>query len=454
MCIDKRSSIQRSEMLTKARPPGASSFDVPKSSAARNQLALYRDVLDAILKSGAAALPVPAVLIYSCLRVIGHTELFAPSVLSLAGLSAFLQAFLLFWFAFVICVIAPSGMIYMFLGGTSGKRPSRGLPRFVLLSSFIWAAFYTIAFELWDNELTGLQYWLVIAASLVAGVALLAGLAWKSPPSIVVIPHERYESRYLHWPDSWVMRAGKNAMTAKLVSIMRRRRLWQCVGVTTVIVLSGFYSLQAILTVYSFSGASPLPQHGWRASVTLCAIILASLWPASVYLKARVLGQSHGSAVTIALAFISAVAVVAVINGFSVLPFAFGTMRAMGIIDNTPRTYQIMKSDERPLYQALGYEPKAGNRFVQAFVRFQFADVKLICPKKYDFANHPSRAVTQRSVTSTTNSTLPTVAADEARRSDSAGCLTPTKDEIRIVDLPNEFRDPLASSSAPPPSKP
>ncbi|VWC28545.1 hypothetical protein [Burkholderia lata] len=435
-------------MIRKVRKPGTTTSKEPTSQPPRNQLTLYRDVLDAILKTGAIALTIPAIVLYSCLRLIGHTELFSASVLSLAGLSGFLQAVLLVWLAFVICLVAPSGIIYMFLGGSSGRRPAKGLPQFVLLSSFVWAAFYAIAFEFWDNGLNGPLYWPITWGCVLVCTLLLGRLAWKSPRRMVVVPHDNGEA-YFQWPSSLITLANKSKVTAKLSLFIRSRRRWQCLGVTTVVVAAGFYSLQAILAVYSFAHAYQLSEHGWRAAATLFVINLASLWPAAIYLKARVSGASHGSATSTAFAFIGALIVVGLLNGFSPLPLALGTMSAMGIIDNTPRTYEVVKTDERPVYQALGYTQKAGDRFVEAFIRFQFGDVKLVCPKKYDLADMHASA-NKNSNTSSKTLTPSEASEDTKRIADSAGCLTPTRDEIRVVDLPNDFSFPPKSPAAKP----
>ncbi|WP_157377690.1 MFS transporter [Burkholderia ubonensis] len=434
-----RKLTTENKVVRKVRRPGTPAPEQPKPQTFRDQLGFYRDILDAILKTGAIALPIPAILIYSCLRLIGHTELFSASILSLAGLSAYLQAVLLVWLAIVVCIVAPSTIIYMFLGGSPDKRPAKGLPQFVLLSSVVWAVFYSITFELWDNGMTGWPYWLLVVGALITGTFILGRLAWKSPNWMVVIPHYDREDDNFHWPSSLATLVNKNRTIARAASFVRKRRPWRCLGVTTVIVASGFYSMQAILAVYSFSQAYPLAEHGWRAAATLCIIILVSLLPAAIYLKARVSGASHGSAAKTAATFIFALFIITLLNGVSLVPLAMGTMKAMGIVDNTPRTYEIMKADERHVYKALGYAPKAGDRFVEAFIRFQFADAKLVCPRKYDFPVEQSRTTAVPRGTSSGASALSTVSEDARRRADSAGCLTPTRDEIRVVDLPSDF---------------
>ncbi|MFV8601127.1 hypothetical protein, partial [Ralstonia pseudosolanacearum] len=86
-------------------------------------LGRYRDVLDAVLKTGAVFLWIPALHVYSYLRLIQRTDLFATSVLSLAGLSALLEAFFFIGGLFVMCVIGPSMIIYFALGRTLADRP-------------------------------------------------------------------------------------------------------------------------------------------------------------------------------------------------------------------------------------------------------------------------------------------------------------------------------------------
>ncbi len=379
-------------------------------------------------------LPIPAILIYNYLRLIGHKDLFAASVLSLAGLSALLQAFLLLWVALTISVIAPSGIVCLFLSGTSDKRPTRGLPAFVLLSSVIWAAFYTTAGYFGDSPtpLTW-RYWATVVFMLFAIWTILGAIAWWSPNFMSAVPDSAPKAANWSPPPT-----NRKARVANRFRAIWAHRIWRCFCVTAAIFGAGLYAVFSIYVISAFAGSLHLPQHGWKASAVLFSIILFSFFPGAVYLKVRASNGSHGKALKVALVVTIALTYAALLNGFSAEPIALVAMKGMAVIDNAERTYEVVKADERPTYQALGYRPRATDRFVQAFIRFQFADVKLVCPNKYPFLDVPSSSVNKGRDTPDDS---PSPVPPELRTShaDSEGCLVPTKDEIRTVDLPDGF---------------
>lgn len=96
------------------------------------------------------------------------------------------------------------------------------------------------------------------------------------------------------------------------------------------------------------------------------------------------------------------------------------TMKAIGIVDAIPRTYEVLKKDEREVYRALGFTagslPSPDYRFVRAVVGFQMGDIRLICPRPFEFPRG--------------------WALQEKLHVDSTGCLIAGKDEIRLVDAP------------------
>jgi len=391
----------------------------------------YRDTLDAILKTGAVTLPVPAILIGSYLRLIGHTELFAASILSLSGLSAFLQAFLLLLGVFLLCIVTPSAMIYWFLGGPSSARPSRGLPNYILLSSFLIATLYFVAFE-WPTGHAA-----IITSAALALSILLTWLAWKSPRWLEVIPRERWDDHW-HFP-AWITPdARKHPSWDSIVSFFRKKRLFRAFTFMFVMAIAGIFSTEAIVVVYHFS--FNLPDHGWKAVCVLFCIVIASLWPSAFYFKARVSGHSEWGAIRIAILFVVATFTIVCMNGFSLVPLIFGTMNGMGIIDNEPQTYQVLNVDDRPLFNELGYKQKAGEEFVEGYVRFQFADVKLVCPTKFDLASRLTNVVSNANRPSNLKAAPASTATNKKTSLGTSGCVVVTKEEMRVVDLPSNFR--------------
>jgi hypothetical protein len=439
--------MARKKVLRKNRQSGILAPDPARPSSLREQLGLYKDVLDAVLKTGAILLPIPALLIYQYLRLIGHEDLFAVSVLSLAGLSALLQVFLLLWAATVICVIAPSGIVFMFLGGTVQKRPSRGLPVFVFLSSVTWATFYVVTGYLGDGatKLTW-RYWV---PALLAVWMVLVAFAWISLSDVRTTPNSGPDTTsWSRLPRHW------KAHLANFLRTISTHRLWRCLCVTAATFGAGLCAVYSVFVISAFVASSPLPKTGLKAWAVLFFTILFSFFPGEVYLLGRVANKSHGKAFTVAFVATVALIYVALLGGLSAEPVALAAMKGMAIVDNQDRTYEIVNADERPVYQALGYTPASGDRFVHAFIRFQFADVRLVCPMPYAAPGELSPSLDKRRGTSeaaTASSALP---EPGKRPRGSDGCIVPAKDEIKVVDLPEKFGLPIRPAAAALPHSP
>ncbi len=425
--------------MRKVRRPGVPYLERTKQVMFRDQLGFYRDLLDAVLKTGAVSLPIPAILIYNYLRSIGHKDLFGASVLSLAGLSALLQAFLLIWVAITASIVAPSGIVVGFLDRNSERAPTKALPNFILLSSLIWSLCYAgTAYLAGDATYPSWIYWTGAGIAVVTIWIILTIMAWWSPNWLPIIPDNEID---------WSLRLTKpKRKVVRFIQSILTHRVGICIGLTTPIVFAGVYAVTAISVVSLFAGSWHLPQRGFKAAMVFFLIIFASFFPGAVYLRVRASKKSPGKALKIALIATVALTYIALLNGVSAQPIALAAMRAMAIIDNTPRTYEILKADEREIYSALGYKAMTGDRFVQAFIHYQFADIRFVCPEPVDFGER--KAIPGNEHRSNDGSAPSAVSDDAAPRADAAGCLVPTKDEIRVVDLPNSFKlplDPLAT---------
>ncbi|WP_407973293.1 hypothetical protein ACJ51O_36155 (plasmid) [Burkholderia pyrrocinia] len=419
--------------MRKVRRPGGENLESSKQVTFRDQLGFYRDLLDAILKTGAVSLPIPAILIYNYLRFIGHKDLFGASVLSLAGLSALLQAFLLIWVAVTASIVAPSGIIVGLLDRNSGRAPTKALPNFILLSSLIWSLCYAgAAYLAGDATYPSWIYWTGAGVVVVTIWIILTTMAWWSPGWLPIIPDNEID---------WSLRLTKpKRKVVRFVQSISTHRVGMCIRLTTPIVFAGVYAVTAISVISLFAGSWHLPQRGFKASMVFFLIIFASFLPGAIYLRVRAYNKSPGKALKIALIATVAMTYIALLNGVSAQPIALAAMRAMAIIDNTPRTYEILKPDERQIYSALGYKAMTGDRFVQAFIHFQFADIRFVCPRPVDF--NERQAIPGNDHRSNNDSAPSAVSDDAAPRADAAGCLVPTKDEIRVVDLPSSFKLP------------
>jgi hypothetical protein len=110
--------------------------------------------------------------------------------------------------------------------------------------------------------------------------------------------------------------------------------------------------------------------------------------------------------------------------GVSPEPLALLTMRAMSVTEKGPRTFQLIKETERPAWEALGFRFIGESFFFPAIIRFQFGDVRLLCVDGYDAAGPYPGALGLFSA----KPTKPAVP--------KTGCVTPLKDEVRVVEPP------------------
>ncbi|MFV8601434.1 hypothetical protein, partial [Ralstonia pseudosolanacearum] len=306
-----------------------------------------------------------------------------------------------------------------------------GLSSFVLLNAALWGAVYGCLFGWFDASHPGPVYWWSFVATICAVAGFSVWLAWRSPHWMEVVPREELANpgSKTARPPNWMH---GHARLEKTFYWLNRPRMWRCAGIAAAISFAGLYSVNSILTVYSFAEAYQLPEHGGDAVMILVIIVFVSFLPGATFLRARAQGHSHANAARVSMFMVGVVLMAAAMGGYFVQPLAVLTMRAMGVVDLTPRTYEILKVDDRAAYKALGYKPKAGDKFVEGVIAFQFADVKLICPSAFKLAPGWGRMGRKK---------------DDPPVADLSGCLTPTKDELRVVNLPERFT-PTADLSA------
>jgi len=405
-------------MMKHVRGPGIRKKAQPLKLSFRDSLGFYRDILDAILKSAVVFLPLPAIQVYAYLRLIGHADLFASAVLSVSGLSTLFQAFVIAWAAFLICIVGPSVILGLAL---SSARLSKGMARLVLLSAVLWAVFYGMIFGFFGDTHPSAGYWCAVIFMMVSIVFALCLLAWKSPSWMLVAPHEPASTR-INQPGEVPDWIAHHAAALWAWRILHRPRFWHCVRIVASLTFAGVYCVISITTVYDFKDAYSIPDKGWGAAGIMGSVTLFSFLPGAVYLGQRAFGHSNGLALKRTAIFIGMVLIVSALNGFLTQAPAFAIMRAIGVIDTFPRTYEIIKSEEQPIYRKLGYVerfPKVTDRFVEAVTGFQLSEVKLVCPQPFKFPSGWASPQGKGSI-----------------HIDATGCLRSTNDEIRVVDWP------------------
>lgn len=362
-------------------------------------LAFGKDLLDVVIKISVVLLPLPALAIFLYLRTLHRTDLFLPAILSGPGLVALLEATLVLCAALLASFAGPSWFA-SFMTNTYSKdsRPMPGAATYVLVVGLLAGPFYLVLYYL---SIAKWQVWLKWVAGISTGLLLvgfLFALAWHSPRCV--------------------------RMLTVSERINRKQRIGKSLLRTGIGLVSGAYTLVAVTTIYTFAKSYQLPEDGWAANVIGSLIIFASLWPGTAFVLCRSRGGSSPKAFWIASGVVLVPVLSLLLSGVSPEPLALLTMRAMGITEKGPRTFELVKETERPVWAALGFRFIRDSSFFPATIRFQFGDVRLLCVDGYDVAG-PYPGALGRFSAKPAKSTVP-----------ETGCMTPFKDEVRVVEPP------------------
>lgn len=362
-------------------------------------LVFVKDLLDVIIKISLLLLPLPALAVFLYLKTLQRTDLFLPAILSGPGLVALLEATLVLCAALLGSFVGPSWFAsFMTNTYSKGSRPMPGAATYILVVGLLAGPFYLVLYYL---SIANWQVWLKWVAGISTGLLLalfLFALAWSSPRCFEVLTvSER---------------------------INRKQRIVKSLLRTGIGFLSGAYTLEAVTTIYTFARSYQLPEDGWPANLIGSLFIFASLWPGAAFVFRRSRGDSSLKAFGIACVPVLAPVLCLLFSGVSPEPLALLTMRAMSITEKGPRTFQLVKETERPAWAALGFRFIAESSFFPATIRFQFGDVRLLCVDGYDAAGPYPGALGVFS----TKPTKPAVP--------ETGCVTPLKDEVRVVEPP------------------
>lgn len=380
----------------------------------KDSLTSYRDVLDVVLKTVVVLLPVSAIQTYAYLRLIGQQDIFISAMSSAAGIYTMLQVSSIFAIALSICVAGPSVVMWGFDSFLKNK-PSKEMVIFALKGALISAVVYGVVLGIWGNEPSVAR---IMAAGLLAAFFSMFAIALWSPPLLTVIPRDDTVDSARNKPGQTI----QPTLPKWLDKIWHRNpRLWRGAFCAFCMVAAGSLSLLAILTVYGFGDAFALPSIGWVAASIMGCVVFASFVPGLIFLVLRASGLSRMGAFKRTAIFAGMILLASPISiRFIAPPMTIATMKAIGIVDAIPRTYEVLKKDEREVYRALGFTagslPSPDYRFVRAVVGFQMGDIRLICPRPFEFPRG--------------------WALQEKLHVDSTGCLIAGKDEIRLVDAP------------------
>ncbi|MCL4670384.1 MFS transporter [Burkholderia pseudomallei] len=363
-------------------------------------LAFANGLLDLILKTSVLLLVLPALAILTYLRTIHRTDLFLPAVTSAPGLFALLEATFILCAVLLASFVAPSWIASQ-IADTYGKteRPTHGSAGFVMFSGVVSGLFFLTLAHLLDAAWpTWLKWSVGILLALLIPVVLFL-LAWHGPRGFRTLTDAE--------------RADRKLRIKKSV----KRTLWVCGA--ALLTLSTFVTFDNLFPLYGLTG------NGWRVWAVGTSVFPATLLPAGMYLARRSWDDSQAKAVTTSATMLALTVFVLVLNGVSPVPLALLTMRAMSIAEKEPRTFELVTKTERAAYQALGFHFIRNSDFFKAAIRFQFGDVRLICVDPYDIAGPNSAALGPLGNGRKAQTPLP-----------ETGCVTPLKDETRVVEPP------------------
>jgi MFS family permease len=371
----------------------------PEKSTWLSGIAFIKDLLDIVIKFSVILLPLPAFAIFLYLKTLQRTDLFLPAILSGPGLIALLEATFILCAVLLANFVAPSWVASQ-IANTYGKdgRPMLGTATFVILTGFIAGpCFLTLC----CLPSAALQLWL----KWVAGIAvaflfplLLFLLAWLSPRYIRMLTDAERMNRTL--------RARQSA----------KRTLWACAS--ALISISTFVTFASLFRLYG------LPSDGWLPWLAGALVFPASLLPGVMYVARRSWGDSRTVAFAISALMVGATILLLTLNGISLEPLALLAMRAMSIAEKETRTFELVSTSERPAWTAVGFRFIGDTSFFKASIRFQLGDVRLLCVDPYDVGGPYPGALGPFSA-KLAKSPLP-----------QTGCMTPLKDEVRVVEAP------------------
>ncbi|QNB12621.1 hypothetical protein G5S35_14260 [Paraburkholderia tropica] len=362
-------------------------------------MSVFNGLLDLVLKMSALLLVLPALAILTYLRTIHRTDLFLPAVTSAPGLFALLEATLILCAAILASFAGPS-LLAAQIANTYGKdeRPKLGAASFVLLTGSMSGAFFLLLCYLLDSAM---PLWLKWTTGIACGLlipVLLFVLAWRSPRGFQMLTSAERVDRKLR--------------TSQSV----KRTLWGCAS--AIVTLSTFVTFSYLFQMYGLSG------DGWQTWLVGLLVFPASLVPGTMYLARRSWGDSRFAALGASAIMVALMIFVLLMTGVSPEPLALLTMRAMSIAEKEPRTFELMTHDERSAWQALGFRFIKDSYFLAATIRFQFGDVRLLCVDSYDVASPYPGALGPLSG-KPGKSAVPLT-----------GCITPLKEEVRVVEPP------------------
>ncbi|CAJ7337589.1 Uncharacterised protein [Burkholderia pseudomallei] len=374
-----------------------------KKKDTTNKLGLTKDILDVVLKVSVVLLTLPAFAIFNYLRAIHRIDLFVPAVLSATGLAALLQASFFVFAAFIAGFAAPSWFAALMVQTyPKGSKPLSASALLILISAAAASSYFLwVSYALDKPWSTWWQYTLLAIAALVG----IFTLVYLSPHRFRVLTQVERSDR---WP----------------------RRLRASATRTAVGAVVGLFTATTVQYVLPIAHLYGISMDGVQGYIIVGTAMLFSAIPGAIYVYRRSMGDTWKTSFYRASPLLLLPFVGTFVPWFSLEPISLLTMKSMGIAEASARTFELISDKERSTYEAVGFRFIGGSKFFPAVLRFQFGDVRLLCVQPYD-----------PSILWSSGSSFLSRPAKPVELPDKE-CITSSKDETRVITLPDGFKAP------------
>jgi len=388
-------------------------------------VALTKDVVEVLLKISPAAFFPPALMLWSYLRGIGWGEVFLDSVGSIPGLVTLLAAALLLLFALFLQFCLPSLLLMpaaaqLDTSKTAEKIELRHLAVLNLLPALAW----TLIFAIVSWNIANAGYLAVVGSFLGAlAAAVLAALMMRKR----FVPEDTKG---------------------------RWKILMRLFAVAAFPILGSFASSSSLIAAIwvveyqPFSTSSPVV-----VLIICCLISVVGLVPGVIYLDSHASNQSMSKTMVNTIAAAAGVGYFVVSSALFFAPVGSATLHMAGVTELSRKVYQVLKPElvyamravHLPVYEvkrnAKSSEPPVF--FVDAYLRFNFGGIKLLCATPYDpnliahqaALNAAKMSTTAAGASSTNAVDTPNVNAGEAQLRLEAGnwCLPVKTEDLKPI---------------------
>lgn len=371
-----------------------------------NKLGLTKDILDVVLKVSVVLLALPAFAIFNYLRAIHRIDLFVPAVLSAAGLAALLQASFFVFAAFIAGFAAPSWFAALMVQTyPKASKPQPSSASLILISAATASSYFLWVCYALNKPWSAWWQYTLLAIGAAGGLFALVYLS----------PH------------------GFRILTQVERSNWRRQRVWTSAKRTAVGVVVGFVTATTVQYVLPIANLYRISMDGLQGYIIVGTAMFFSAMPGAIYLYRRSKGDTWKTSFYHATPLLLFPFVGMFVPWFSLEPISLLTMRSMGIAEASVRTFELIPDKEQSTYKAVGFSFVGNSKFFPAVLRFQFGDVRLLCVDAYD---PPLMWSSESSLRS--GPTKPVELPDKE-------CISSSKDETRVITLPDGFKAPTSA---------